>query len=96
MSFIDHLKELTALPLRKTLHHLEENIGQALHLAVKRLSHYVVKELVSACILLAALIFFALAGTFFAIEYLALSKTIAFLITGIILLLIGLIVKLRT
>jgi len=61
---------------------------------LRKFERHFIKEFAGAVIFLIAMVFWALGGLFFLIEYAGLNKTLSFLIIGCILVLIGIIVKL--
>ena len=95
MAFIDYFKDFANNRLKKTLRHFEEDLFEMIELGARRASRYVMRELLGIVFIASAVIFLCIAATFFFIEYLTVSRTVAFLIMGIVLLLVGVIVKLR-
>ncbi len=53
----------------------------------------IVKEMISLTVLWTAVIFILISAVYFLTEYLVLTKTIAFLIIGVFLLIIGIIIR---
>lgn len=95
MTFTDYLKDIATEGLRRSFAHVEEDLIDVAQGMTRRASRYIMKELLALMLIVGSVIFFCAAGAFFMIEYLALSKTIAFLMVGIVLLLGGVISKLR-
>lgn len=93
------IKEYIQRKVRDTVSRAVSDLGhdvyRDLSYQVQLYKRKIVKDLVSIAILLVSIVFLALAVIFSMIEYLGLSKTLSFGIIGIVLLLIGIILKIR-
>jgi hypothetical protein len=72
---------------------MENEFKKEISYKIKAYKRKMVKDLIALFILLIALAFIAIALVFLLTEYLDLTKTLAFGIIGIILVLVGLIIK---
>lgn len=95
MSLKDFLKDAALSGFKSTLRRLEDNVSVMAEKVADRVSHYIMRQLMSALLVIAATILLMLAGVFFLIEYLGLSNTLAFLLGGLVLLVIGLILRMK-
>ncbi|MDD5193602.1 MAG: hypothetical protein PHF67_03375 [Candidatus Nanoarchaeia archaeon] len=94
MSMIDYIQDI----LKKSFGALIRDIGDDINYAVsRRLSHLkkqIIREFVGLSFILMAIGLLAIAFIFFLVEYLKFDKTLSFLIIGIIILIIGIVIKL--
>lgn len=79
--------------MNKGLREIDEKILYRIRLEMWRFERKIIKSIMAAFILLLSFAVLALSASFFLIEYIHLTKTLAFLIIGIILLIIGVILK---
>ncbi len=93
MSFMDYFKDLLKTNVRRTLRDIEADARMMATEFASKVQRMVIKQVMALFFICVALFLFSLAAVFFMIEYLALTKTLAFLFIGVILLLIGLIIK---
>jgi hypothetical protein len=93
MAFADFIKGAAENFLKKSLFSGGNEIIYRARLEMRRFQRKMIKTLVSVFILLLAFASLALAGVFYLTEYAHLTRTLAFLILGIVLLLIGVILK---
>ncbi len=89
-SITKQLKDNATSLARSVRHELFHKIN----MEITRIQKRMMKQLTSLVIVLTAIVFLAVAAVNFFIEYLLLTKTLSFLIIGILLLLIGIIIKL--
>ena len=73
---------------------LEREISLVFLNRIDRIRRQMVKELIAVFIILIAIAFLCVSAVFFLTEYLQLTKTLAFLIMGAIVLFVGILVKL--
>ncbi|MBM3233952.1 hypothetical protein FJZ19_02560 [Candidatus Pacearchaeota archaeon] len=90
---MDFLKESFGSFFGKILSRGKEEMIYRMKLEMWKFQRKVMKTIISACILLLSVAMLALAAIFYLIEYAHLSKTISFLILGIILLVVGILLK---
>ncbi len=95
MGISDYLKEFVESKVRKAVKMVEGEFVNSIVSTVKEFTNHLMRKLLATLIIASSIIIFALSAVFFGIEYLALSKTISLLIMGIILLLIGVVVKVQ-
>ncbi|MEK6819076.1 MAG: hypothetical protein AABY10_04045 [Nanoarchaeota archaeon] len=94
MSLADYIKDIFSLSLGKVSRDIQESITKTVTSQIHIIQKNVIKQFIGLAVIILALIFLAISVVFLFIEYLNLSKTISFLIVGIILLFAGLIVRL--
>lgn len=93
MSLTDYIQGIIGSGIKKVLSRVGEDMERTVYLSTKRVVDKVVTQIIGTLIILVSMIFFAVAATYFLIEYLHLTKTISFLIISTFILLIGLILK---
>lgn len=79
--------------LRNAWQGAETRIAEEIAYRTAKYKRKLIKDISSMAIIFLSIIFLAVAFTYLFIEYLSLSVTLSFLITGILLLFIGLIIK---
>lgn len=92
---LEYVKDLLSSALRKTLRHIEQDVREIARAKMRQAARYVVKELVAIFTIILGALFFMLALMFALREYFQISLTISFLIFGSIILLVGIILKLK-
>lgn len=95
MGIADYIKDFLESKVRKAIRMVEHEFLHDLVYGIKGFTRYVMRQFLATLLIAAALGALALALLAFFVEYLALTKTLAFLIIGILLLLIGLVLKLQ-
>ena len=95
MGLIDYFRDLVRISLSRNLRSIENEVMYQINIATQKIVHRIVREMVSVFLLLFAVAFLAFAFVFLFIEYFALTKTISFLIVGVIILFFALIIRMR-
>ncbi len=95
MALLDYLRDFVEGKARKALRYVGESFIEDITHVVHRATHNLMRQVMTMLIIAFALSLLAIAVVFFFIEYLVLTKTLAFLITGILVLFIGLVMKLK-
>lgn len=93
MGLFDYLKDLIGMSFSNTLKTIEDEAMYRINAVTQKVIHRIVREMISALLILLAVTFLALAFVFLFIEYLALTKTISFLIVGAVILSFAIIIK---
>jgi hypothetical protein len=96
MALLDTFREALDRGIRRTFKNTEEEISRLVGHHVRRARNYLVTQIIFFSITAFALVLLVLAALFAGIEYLHLGATLSFLITGIILLLVALIIKIAS
>lgn len=91
---MDYFKELIIGGTKKFTKEIEKEILRSISIKIKKIKKRIFLDAASMLVLLISLIFIIIAFTFFFIEYFHLTRAISFLISGIVLILIGIILKL--
>ncbi len=98
MGIIDNIRESIEQGLsrvfRDSVRSIEKEILRNILIKVNRIKRQMIKELIAIFIILISIALLAASATFFLIEYMHLNKTLSFLIIGIIVLIIGILIKL--
>jgi hypothetical protein len=94
MGFMDYLKDMVGNGVSGFIREAQHEFARNIAITVKRIERHLIKELAGVMILLAALVFLAIAGFFFFVDYAGLNRTLSSLIIGCVLLLIGIIFRL--
>lgn len=94
MALLDYIKDALGLNLRGVVKDLQEDISRSVSAKIDSIQRNIMRKFVSLFFILLAILFLAASTAFLFIEYFNLSKTISFLVLGIILMFIGLIVRL--
>jgi VIT1/CCC1 family predicted Fe2+/Mn2+ transporter len=95
MGLMDYIEDVLKSGLRRTLANVRDDVERAISKSLRRTTRRIVMELTGMLLILISVLFLAAAVTFFFIEYLVFTKTVSFLIVGIIILLAGLIIKIN-
>jgi hypothetical protein len=95
MGIMDYIQDAFKSNLRRSLSGIGEDLERTLYRGTRRLIRRFVKEMMSMMLILVSIIFLAVGAVYFFIEYVQLNKTISFLIIGVVILLIGLIIRLN-
>jgi hypothetical protein len=93
MGIMDYLKDSAGNFLKTAVYDQGHELIYKAKLELWRFQKRLIKSMISVFILLLAFSVLAMAGVFSLIEYAQFSKTLAFLIIGAVLLIIGIIVK---
>ncbi len=96
MGLFDYLRESFGNPIRRIVRDIQDDVTDAVMSKIQVLQRHIMKQMASMMIIILAGLFLALAAVFFFIEYVQVTKTLAFFILGIILLCIGLMIKFIT
>lgn len=88
------LREALVKSLRHLTQDVQADIARRVSYEVRRTQRRIVKSLISFFMMALAIIFLTVGAVYLGVEYFAFSKTIAFLIVGIVLLIIGIVIKL--
>lgn len=96
MGLLDVLKENLLLGLRDFIGNLEREFSMPFIKRLYKIKQQIMKELMALFIIIIAIGLLSLSAVYFFIEYLHLTKTISFLIIGIIFLVIGILIKLSS
>lgn len=94
MGFLDYLRNQIRNGASELVKDVRQEISHKINLEISKIQQRIMRELSSLAILLIGIIFLSIAVVYFFIEYLLLTKTISFLIVGVILLFIGIIIRL--
>ena len=95
MGITDMLKDFAEAKLYKSLRKMEGDFVHHVVGGIKATARSLMMQFVGMLIIVISFGLFTIAGIFFCVEYLELSKTLAFLIAGIIVLFIGLLMKVQ-
>lgn len=93
MGILNTLKESLALGISDFMKSIEKEFSRQLLKRIYKIKRQIMKELLAIFIILISLALLSASSVFFLIEYLHLTKTLSFLIIGIIILIIGLLIK---
>ena len=93
MGLVDYITDFLGMNFNKALHNIEREVLYKIESGAHRIVKKAVRTLMSAVIVLFAIMFLALSAVFLFIEYFGLTKTISFLIVGVIILFVALIIK---
>ena len=93
MGMLDFLKEMLFRTFQNSLKRIEKEFLQAILMRINEIKRKIIKEIVAVLIMLFGFVLLVISALFFLIEYIHLTKTISFLIIGIIVLFIGIIIK---
>lgn len=93
MGLIDYFRDLARISLSRGLKNIEDEVTYRINIATQKVANRIVKKMVSVLLLLLAVAFLAFAFVFLFIEYFALTKTISFLIGGVVILFFALIIR---
>jgi len=93
MALLDFIRKKVKKGTAEILEEIRKEVSHKINLEIAYMQRRIVRELISITVLLASIIFLVISAAYFLIEYFMLSKTLAFLIVGIILLLVGIILR---
>ena len=93
MGLLDYVKDLIGMNFSRTLRSIENEVMYRIDVATQKVVNRVAREMVSVFLILFSVAFLALASVFLLIEYFTLTKTISFLIVGVIILFFALIIR---
>ena len=93
MDFLEKIAKGAMYKLMEGIENSEDRIIYKIKENILELQRRFILNVFSSLVILASLIFLSIAGVFLLVEYLALTKTLAFGIGGLILLLLGVIIK---
>lgn len=94
MGILDALKEGLIVGMKEFLGGIEREFSKMLIKRIYRIKKQIMKELAAIFIIIISIGLLAISAIFFLIEYIHLNKTLSFLIIGIIVLVIGILIKL--
>lgn len=94
MGWTDYLRESLGSGIRGFFKNVQDELLTNIFIGLKKVEQHLLKELAAVLILVIGVALLAIACVYFLIDYLLLSRTIAFLTIGIIVLLVGVIIKL--
>lgn len=95
MGITDYVKDFVESKVRKAIRMAEHEVVHGVVSGIKGFTHYLMRQFFATIIIIGSIGLLTLASISFCIEYLALTRTLAFLIVGILLLLIGMVIKLQ-
>jgi len=93
MAILDFLKESFGDFFSNMMHNKKEDMIYRMKIEMWKFQKKIMRMVISAFILLLSLALLSLSIIFYLIEYVHLSKTLSFLILGIVLLIIGILLK---
>lgn len=96
MSIFDYIQESFYSGIRDIIQKTEKELSRSLQRKIHEIKKKIMKELVAIFIIIISVALLAISGIFFLIEYINLNKTLSFLITGIMVLFIGIILKITS
>lgn len=88
------LQDLIMKGVRNLTHDMQTQITRRVAYEVRRIQRRIITTGISLFLLALACVFIAAGTVYLGVEYLALTKTLAFLIVGVLLLVIGVVIKL--
>ena len=91
---MDYLKDILRQGLRDLIRDIGDDINEVVSRRLNRLKKQMIREFVGMSFILMSMGFLAIALIFFLVESLGFDKTLSFLIIGVILLIIGILIKL--
>ena len=98
MGIWDYIKESVSIGISEFTRVLEKELGKTIEIKINHLINNIkrqfMKELLSIFTIIISIGLLSISAVYFLIEYLSFTKTLSFLIIGIIVLLIGIIIKL--
>jgi len=96
MGILSNIQDAFFEGARSFSRRLERDISRILLEKINQCKRQMAREMFAAFIMLLAIALLSASSVFFLIEYIHLTKTLAFLIIGVIVLLIGILVKLTS
>ena len=94
MSILDTIKESIFLVIKDFMKNIEVELSKTLMRSTQRLKRQIMRELMAMFIIIISIGLLAISAVFLLIEYIHLNKTLSFLILGVIILIIGILIKL--
>jgi hypothetical protein len=94
MGILDYFKETLELGIKGFIKEIEKEFSRTILRKIYYIKKQLIRELIAVFIILISIGLLSIAAIFFLIEYAHLTKTLSFLIIGIILLIIGILMKL--
>ncbi len=94
MGILDTIRESILLVIKDFMRNIEGELSKTLARSMNRVKKQIMKELMAMFIIIISIGLLAISAVFFLIEYIHLNKTLSFLILGVIILIIGILVKL--
>lgn len=93
MGFFDAIKESILFGIRDLIGSLEKEITESFIKKLYHIKRQIMRELIAIFIIILSIGLLSVSAVYFFTEYLHLTKTVSFLIIGIILLIIGILIK---
>jgi len=94
MGIFDYFKDSISVGISEFFKEIEKEFSRTVLRRIYHLKRQIMKELIAIFIILIAIALLAISAVFFFIEYMHFTKTLSFLIIGIIVLIIGILIKL--
>ena len=98
MGIWDYLKESITMGFREIATSMDKEFGRVLSYRIEKIlsqiKRQLFKELLSVFMIIISIGLLSVSAVYFMIEYLSLNKTLSFLIIGIIIMIIGILIKL--
>ncbi|MBS3075363.1 hypothetical protein J4429_02795 [Candidatus Pacearchaeota archaeon] len=94
MSVINYIKDILKQGFRDLVRDVGEDINEVVSRRLNRFKKQIFREFIGLSFILMAIGFLSIALIFFLVEYLGFDKTLSFLIIGVIILIIGILIKL--
>lgn len=95
MEFIETIKDIAKKGVAGLFRGVEKEITKAIMVRLKRFEKYIIRQFIAIALVLISIAFLGISLTFLLIEYFNISRPIAFASIGIILLIIGIILKIK-
>ena len=93
MGLIDYIQDILGSNFRRTFANFRDDLDDFVKYSAKQIARHILREFAGISLIIISFLSFMIALVFFFIEYIGLSKTLSFLIIGIVVLLTGLIVR---
>ncbi len=94
MGILETIRESIFSVIKDFMKNIEAELSKTLMKSLNRVKKQIMKELIAIFMIIISMGLLAISSVFFFIEYLHLNKTLSFLILGIIILIIGILIKL--
>jgi len=94
MAILDFIKDSFSSAINEFMREIERQFSGMILKRIYHIKKQIMRELVAIFIMIISMGFLAISAVFFLIEYMHLNKTLSFLIIGIIVLIIGILIKL--
>ena len=96
MGIMSYIKDVLSSGLKSVSDSINgEQIVRRMRFEIMRFERRMVRRIMSAFVVLFAILFIAIAAVFSLIEYAGITRTLSFAIIGVVLLLIGLMINLK-